>query len=265
MSSDRPIGIFDSGVGGLSVMRVVRQLLPHEDLYYVADSANAPYGIRDAEFIAERADRIMDFFIERDIKALVVACNTASGVAVKRLRGVHRLPIIAMEPAIKPASLTTRSGVIGVLATNITVASAAVSRLVEAFAQGVEVLLQPCPGLVECVERADTNSPQVCDLLESYIHPLLRQGADTLVLGCTHYPFLLETIRRVAGSEVKVIDPAPAVAAELKRRLSLQDALSARDSRRGERYWTSGDTALAQAVFSKLLGQEVEVQGFEQP
>jgi glutamate racemase len=265
----RPIGVFDSGVGGLSVLREIRRLLPLEDLLYVADSGHAPYGDRSAAFIEARSLAIVDFLIGHKVKAIVVACNTASGVAIVPMRAHSPVPVIAMEPAVKPAAVHTRSGVIGVLATSQTLASDSVSRLIAAHGQGLRVLLQACPGLVEQVESGALTGDKTEALLRHYIEPLLAQGADTLVLGCTHYPFLIPAIRAIVGPDVTVIDPAPAVAQQLKRRL-LADRL-ARDDAAGlsqpgtEQFWTSGALAQARRVLPLLWGRAVSLKGLPSP
>src|SRR4051812_39566888 len=235
-----PIGVFDSGVGGLSVLRAIRNALPREHLFYVADSGFAPYGDRPGEFIRQRAERIVDFFTGVGAKAIVVACNTATAVAIHALRARFTIPIIAMEPAVKPAAGMTRSGVIGILATTQTLASENFARLVDTHGKGVRVLMQPCPGLVEQVEKAELDGPATQAIIARYVQPLLDQGADTLVLGCSHFAFLGPAISIVAGPEVFLVDPAVAVARELHRRLEHSELLT-QDSRAGtEQFWTSG-------------------------
>jgi glutamate racemase len=221
-----PIGIFDSGVGGVSVLREVRRALPHEDLLYAADSAHAPYGDKAPEVVTERTFAVVDFLIARGAKAIVVACNTATGIAVDALRRERPVPIIAIEPAIKPAVALTRSGVVGVLATSGTIASSRFASLVERVAGSARVIPQACPGLVEEIERGAFHSEKTRALVEQYVKPLVDQGADTLVLGCTHYPLIADVIADVAGPGVRVIDPAAAVALELRRQLEARDLLA---------------------------------------
>ncbi len=252
-----PIGVFDSGVGGLSVLREVRRALPAAELLYVADSGHAPYGEREPAFITERVLAIAEFFRAHDVGAIVLACNTASAVALPALRAQFTRPVVAIEPAIKPAAQDTRSGVVGVLATSRTVASAGVARLVQVHGVGVRVLLQACPGLVELVESGELSGARAAALVESFVRPLLNDGADTLVLGCTHYPFLRPLIEQVAGPGVQVIDPAPAVARELVRRL---EAGATSDAREGsESFWTSGDLAHARTLIPALWGRAAQV------
>jgi len=255
-----PVGVFDSGVGGVSVLREIRRELPAEDLSYVADSEYAPYGDRPAVFIIERSIAMVQFLERQGAKAVVVACNTATGIAVDTLRARFTIPIVAIEPAVKPAVSQTRSGVIGVLATTQTISSPRFSKLVDAHAAGVRVVAQASPGLVEQVEAGELSGETTRSLVEQYVRPLLDQGADTIVLGCTHYPFLSAVIEDVAGPGVTVIDPAVAVARELRRRLQVSGLL-APDTRTGaERFWTTGPPEQVQTVIAQLWGKTVEVK-----
>jgi glutamate racemase len=226
-ASARPIGLFDSGVGGVSVLREIQRQLPAEDLIYVADSAHAPYGDKPVEDIQERAFRIVEFLLDQRVKAIVVACNTATGVAVEALRGRWPLPFVAIEPAVKPAAAATRTGIVGVLATRQTIASPRFARLAETWAHGARILAQPCPGLVEQIERGELSTDKTRQLVAAFVHPLVEQGADTLVLGCTHYPFVEPLIAEIAGPGVTLINPSAAVARELRRRLTEASLLAA--------------------------------------
>jgi len=263
MNSDMksaPIGVFDSGVGGLSALREIRHALPGEDLLYVADSGSAPYGDRPGKFIKERAETLVEFFLVERVKAIVVACNTATAVAIQALRTRFSIAIVAIEPALKPAAEITRSGVVGILATSQTLASESFSRLAEKYGMGVQVLLQPCPGLAEQIEKAELESPRTEALIVRYVSPLLERGADTLVLGCTHYPFLSSTIRAVAGPAVSIVDPSVAVARELHRRLKTGDLLSRKANLGTERFWTSGAPDQVQPVAAQLWGKSIAVR-----
>jgi glutamate racemase len=254
MVLNRAIGIFDSGVGGLSVLREIRALLPNETLYYVADSGFAPYGTRSAAYIQERCDLIVKFLLARQVKAIVIACNTATAVAVDHLRSWCPVPIIAMEPAIKPARLYSKTAKIGVLATKQTLASNKIQQLILAHGQGVELLLTPCCGFVELVEQGQQHSAQAKQLIERYVSPLLAQAVDTLVLGCTHYPFLSDSIREVAGASVTLIDPSPAVAKELLRQLTLHHLRSERTTPADMYFWSSAiDLIQVAQMISQLL------------
>lgn len=243
------------------MLRAIRGELPHENLVYVADSGHAPYGDRHAGFISDRAARITEFLLAQGAKAIVVACNTATVVAVERLRSWCPVPIVAMEPAIKPASLTTKSGVVGVLATSRTLASPSVARLCKAYGENVEIILQPCPGLVEQVEQVKLVDDATRALLVEYIAPLLAAGVDTIVLGCTHYPFLARLIGEIVGPEVAILDPATAVAKEVARRLADQRIAVPRPP--STRFFSSGHPETARAVISALWGSSVEVHGIE--
>jgi len=254
------IGVFDSGVGGLSVLRAIRAALPHEHLVYVADSGHAPYGDQSEAHIIQRTLTVGRWLAEQGVKAITIACNTATVVAAKALREQTPMPVVAIEPAIKPAVAITRSGVVGVLATRQTVHSASVARLVELYGADKRIVLQACPGLVEQVERADLHSSDTEALLRQFIAPLIDQGADTLVLGCTHYPFLRDTIQRVAGQGVSLLDPAEAVARELARRLAESGSLCESHQPGQVQFFTSGDLVQSQAVMSHLWGAPLTVQ-----
>ena len=253
--NNAPIGVFDSGVGGLSVLRAIHALLPHEALHYVADSGHAPYGDKSPAFIQERAEKVLTFLQSQGVKAVVVACNTVTGLSISQLRErFPTLPIVAIEPAVKPAVAHTRSGTVGVLATRNTVASPGLARLVAQHAQGTRVLAQACPGWVEWVERGEWDHPQALQAVREQVQPLLDQGADVLALGCTHYPFLRDAIEAVAGPNVHIIDPAPAVARELARRLSAENLLAASNAN-GQpsiQFWTTGPFETVQPVMQRL-------------
>lgn len=260
MQPSLPIGVFDSGVGGLTVLREIRSALPGEQLLYVADSQHAPYGEKSRAFIEARSIAICEFLLQQQAKAIVVACNTATAAAITTLRERFAVPIVAIEPAVKPAAQQTKSKVVGVLATSGTLASDNFMKLLVRFGTDVNILVQPCPGLVEQVEAGDLNGSTTQALLESYLQPLLAQGADTLVLGCTHYPFLTPLIKKIAGTKVTIIDPSSAIASELRRRLESVGLLSAADAGGSEKFWTSGEVAKVQPVITQLWGAPVEVQ-----
>lgn len=253
-----PVGIFDSGVGGLSVLRHIRSALPQESLLYCADSRHAPYGSKTPEAIRERSRKLTQFLLDQGAKAIVVACNTATAAAAATLREQFDVPVVAMEPAVKPAAAATRSGVIGVLATVGTLQSAQFAALLENYGQGVRVVTQACHGLVECVERGELEAASTRALLESYVAPLLAEGADTLVLGCTHYPFVRGLIQDIAGPEVTLVDTGAAVARQLARRLQ-ETGLTAGAGAAGEHFWTSGELVQAREIMPRLWGGPVRV------
>lgn len=233
--------------------------MPHEHLLYVADSGNAPYGDRHVGFIEDRVFAIAQFLVNSNAKAIVVACNTATVVAIEKLRSVYRLPIIAIEPAIKPAVRLTTSRIIGVLATRRTLESPAVADLCRLYGENTRIILQPCPGLVEQVERGEARTDYTHHLLEQYIAPLLAEGADTLVLGCTHYPFLEPQIRKLVGEQITIVEPSTAVARQLERRLIGNMNVVSADMPQA-RFFTTGSVDKAHALVSMLWGENVSVQ-----
>lgn len=211
-----PIGIFDSGFGGLSVWKEIRQLLPNESLIYYADSANCPYGSQSPEAIIQHSRRIIDFLLAQHCKLIVVACNTATAAAIEYLRANYSVPLIGMEPATKPAALQSKSKVIGILATKGTLEGRLFKSTKAKYTEGVKVLIQIGKGLVELVENNQMHTPEAEALLKKYLQPMLDEKIDQLVLGCTHYPFLTPMIQQVVGEQVNIINPAPAVARQTK-------------------------------------------------
>ena len=258
MSNSAPIGVFDSGVGGLSVLRDIRAALPHEDLVYVADSGHVPYGSKTPEYIQQRSLAITSFLTgdERGpaAKAIVIACNTATAAAAGFVRSRFAVPVVAMEPAVKPAVAATRRGIVGVMATVGMLKSAQFAALLERWGSDVQVVTQPCPGLVERVEDGDLDGSATRELVRSFTAPLLRAGADTIVLGCTHYPLLRPLIADVVGANVALIDTGAAVARQLGRVLAAQSLLAERSAPGSERFWTTGDLAVSRRVTDLLWG-----------
>ena len=262
MADEAPIGVFDSGVGGLSVLAEIRRLLPAETLHYVADCGHIPYGEKTPEYIRERCQVIAARLHDQGAKALVVACNTATVAAVADLRERYPdWPIVGMEPAVKPAAAATRNGVVGVLATTGTLQSAKFAALLDRFAHGMQVLTQPCPGLVEQVERGDLHGPQTRQLLQGFVEPLLAAGCDTLILGCTHYPFLRPLLSELVPPEVTLVDTGAAVARRLHSLLEVNQRL-ATGSAGPTRFWTSGDPAALAVVLPQLWPAGAEVKAF---
>jgi glutamate racemase len=253
MSDPRPIGVFDSGLGGLSVLREIRRLLPHEDLFYCADSGHAPYGEKPQALIAARSLELCGFLLEQGAKALVIACNTATAAAAQAIRERWPdVPVIGMEPAVKPATAATKNGVVGVLATTGTLESARFAALLDQFGKEVRVLTRPGVGLVEAVERGEQGSARLFRLLEAHLAPLLAGGADVIVLGCTHYVFLREQVEAIVGPDVRVIDTGAAVARQVERKLAAVNALSERLEAGRERFWCSGDPLAVAPVLEQL-------------
>jgi len=222
----QPIGIFDSGIGGLTVLHAIHQLMPDEPLLYLADQAHVPYGPRKLEEVRHFSEMITHFLLNQGARLVVVACNTASAAALKYLRNVFpHVPFVGMEPAVKPAAEHTHSGVVGVLATPATFQGELYASVVERFSQGVKLLQHTCPGLVSQIESGDLDTPETRRILEEALHPMLKAGIDTIVLGCTHYPFVIPLIQQIVGPNVRVIDPAPAVARQVQRLLVASDLL----------------------------------------
>lgn len=254
MAVGEVIGVFDSGVGGLSVLHHIRQRLPQARLLYVADSAHVPYGDKPPAYIEQRSRRLTRFLLEQGAAAVVIACNTATAAAAAVLRQEFALPIVAMEPAVKPAVAATQSGVVGVLATTGTLESARFAALLERYAGEVRIVTQGCPGLVEQVECGALDSAGTRVLIERYTAPLLAQGADTLILGCTHYPFLAPLIREVVGTNLTLIDTGAAVARQLERRLQAECPLR-EPTGPSAAFWTTGDASQASVIMSRLWGE----------
>ena len=212
------IGIFDSGAGGLSVWKELIKLLPSEYYFYISDSAYCPYGPKSKDLIVKRATAISRFLIERGAEIIVVACNTATAGAITELRQQFDIPFVGMEPAVKPAAIETQTGVIGVLATQVTFNGRLYIHTSEKFARenDIKIVERIGDGLVELVEQGKTETPEAEALVKKYLDPMIEAGADYVVLGCTHYPFLVNTINKVSDNKIKVINPAPAVAKQTK-------------------------------------------------
>ncbi len=265
MTSTDLIGVFDSGVGGLSVLREIHRQLPGENLLFVADQAHVPYGSRPLEEVRVFAEVITRYLLSRGAKLIVVACNTASAAALSYLRQrFPKTPFVGMEPAVKPAAERTQSGVVGVLATPATFQGKLYASVVDRFAQGVTVLQDVCPGLVEQIERGELTSPATAAILERALRPMLAQGVDCLVMGCTHYPFVIPLIEEIVGPGVEVIDPAPAVARQVERVLRARGLQGKASGGGTVRVLTTGDAAKLRAFLPRLLGERwpVEALGF---
>ncbi|WP_211209824.1 glutamate racemase [Uliginosibacterium gangwonense] len=261
MADVRPIGVFDSGLGGVSVLHELRRQLPNEDFLYCADSGYAPYGEKPQSLICERSLEICEFLLAQQAKALVIACNTATAAAAQAIRQRWpSVPVIAMEPAVKPATAATLSGVVGVLATTGTIESARFAALLDTFGQGVEVVTRPGTGLVEHVERGDFDSPALHRLLVEHLGVLTQAGADVVVLGCTHYVFLRPLIEALLGPKVKVIDTGLAVARHLQHRLEELGGLSPATHAGPVRFWNTGRQDAVMAALAKMWPEPVVPQ-----
>jgi len=259
-SSSHTIGIFDSGVGGLSVWREIVRQLPHAGTLYFADQAHVPYGPRSAEEILGFTRSITDFLLTQGAQIIVVACNTASGVALRPLRaGYPDVPFVGMEPAVKPAAEHTRNGRVGVIATPTTFQGALFRQLADRFGHDVKIHTQVCPGLVAAVEDSELDTPKTRLLIETCLAPLIASGIDQLVLGCTHYPFLRPAIQQLVGPDVAVIDPAPAVARQTGRLLKERGLTGGRASPAQHTFFTSGPAARLRGMARALVHYEGEV------
>jgi len=255
-----PIGIFDSGVGGLSVLRAIRQELPHEPVIFLADQAHVPYGPRSLEEVRSFGEEITAYLLSQGAKLIVVACNAASAAALHHLRAVYpQTQFVGMEPAVKPAVEGTNSGVVGVLATPATFQGALYASVLERFAQGVKVLQDTCPGLVSQIEKGELDTPETRLILEKALLPMLARGIDTVVMGCTHYPFVIPAIERIAGPAVRVIDPAPAVARQVRRVLARNSLLHPGPEQGEINCLTTGNPSRLEVLVPRLLGERCPV------
>ena len=254
---DNPIGVLDSGVGGLSVLRAIRAELPHESVLYVADQTHLPYGPRPPEEIRTFVTGITRFLLAQGAKIIVVACNAASAASLHYLRKAFPgVPFIGMEPAVKPASQATKSGVIGVLTTEATANGPLYARVVERYAKGVQVETLVCPELVQAIENKQTDLSALRPIFEKTLAPALAKGADQIVLGCTHFPFAAAAIRAYAGPDVQVIDPSPAIARQTRRVLAQHDLLNnGQTVQAPSRYYTTGDPARFLELIEVLLSE----------
>lgn len=265
----QPIGVFDSGVGGLSVLNAIRQELPFQPVIYLADQAHVPYGSRSLEEVRTFSEAITRYLLSQGASLIVVACNTASAAALHSLRQAFpRVPFVGMEPAVKPAAEHTQSGVVGVLATPATFQGALYASVVERFAQNVRLLQDTCPGLVAQIEVGCLDGPETRRILESALHPMLQQNIDTVVLGCTHYPFVIPLIKDIVGPNVRVIDPAPAVARQVGRLLPANDVVRLQEVKAAQakgalRFQTTGDLSQFQSMLLKLCIESGAVEKVE--
>ena len=263
-NSTSPIGIFDSGVGGISVLRAIREQMPEENVIYFGDQGHIPYGPRPMEQIRDFSEAITNFLLTHDAKIIVVACNTASAAALKYLR--EKFPdilFVGMEPAVKPAAEHTQTGKVGVLATPATFQSALYASVVERFANGVELFQNTCNGLVQQIEHGHLDGEETRKILEEALSPMMEKNIDTVVLGCTHYPFVIPLIQRIVGRNVRVIDPAPSVAKQARRLLEAGDRKCSPSQRSAVRFFTSGDPARLKSMLPVLLGEDGQVEQVE--
>jgi glutamate racemase len=257
--SNAPVGIYDSGVGGLSVLREIRAAMPAESIDYIADSAHAPWGDKPPGFVRERGLKLARFLVSEGVKAIVIGSNTGTAGSAEAVRGAVSVPVVGIEPGIKPAVAATRSGVIGAIVPAAVGESDRLASLLDRFGSDVRVIVQPVPGLVEFIEAADVGSPELRRKVEGYVRPMLDAGADTIVLGSTHYVFLKPVLSDIAGPQVALIETGAAVARQLGRVLEERGLLASAGTAR-ERFWTSGDPKNSARVITELLGRHVTVE-----
>jgi glutamate racemase len=253
--TDGPIGLFDSGIGGLSVLAAVQRRLPHEQIIYLADQAHIPYGSRSREELQHLTIAGVRWLLDQGAKLIVIACNSASAAALDLLRQTFpATPFVGMVPAVKPAVQLTHTGVVGVLATEATIAGGLLHSVVDRYAADVQVLLQPCPGLADAIEHGELHSAKA--LVKQYVQPLTNAGADTLVLGCTHYPLLANQIQAVAGAHVVLVDSAPAIAEQTARLLAVYQLQRTQYSRPAQRFATTGNRVQFSTQINRLWSSQ---------
>jgi len=255
------IGVFDSGVGGLSVVRALIQLMPNQPLSYVADNAHCPYGPRPVSEILAFSEGIAHYLQSQGSEVIVVACNTASAAALVPLRQAFpETSFVGMVPAIKPATALTKSGVVGVLATEGTLHGSLYESVVGNWAHGVRVVSQVCPGLVERIEGGDTDTPETRRLLRACLAPLLAEGMDVLVLGCTHYPFVIPALRRLLPQQISIVEPSLAIVQQTRRVLAKRGLLTSADTPSARCYAATGDPSTLQRALDSFLGERASVE-----
>jgi len=247
-----PIGIFDSGLGGITIFKEIHAILPKENIIYLADSKNAPYGKKSKERIIELSIKNTEFLLKKGCKLIVVACNTASTNAVKTLREKYDVPFIRIQPAIKPAALNSKTRTVGILATEGTITSDLFYETSKKFAKGVEVVEQIGEGIVELIESGKMNSPEMDVLLRKHLYPMLEKKIDNLVLGCTHYPFLIPQISEIIGYNVTIIDSGEAVARQTKNILELENLINNSVSNSEQSFYTNNNPDVFQSILNTI-------------
>jgi glutamate racemase len=254
-ATQSPIGLFDSGIGGTSIWKEVHSLLPNESTIYLADSKNAPYGLRPKHEIIDLSFKNTDYLLAQGCKLIVVACNTATTNAIKELRANYSVPFIGIEPAIKPAAIHTKTNAVGILATKGTLSSELFNKTVSGFAN-VKVIEQVGHGLVELIEGGKLESAQMHSLLEEYLQPMIRANIDYLVLGCSHYPYLIPQIRKILPQHVTIIDSGEAVARQTRNILKEQNLLNTENHSVYNTFYTNADPAVLQTIIGQNFTAE---------
>jgi glutamate racemase len=259
MEKQKSIGIFDSGVGGLSIGRAIKNILPEEDIVYFADIEFSPYGNKSQSIINQRSEDIVNFLISQGCKIIVVACNTATVNSIRNLRAKVSIPIVGVEPAIKPAALLSKTGVIGVLATEQTIESYTFKELKSKYSQKVQIETKACPRFVSLVESLNHHNEKAVEVAEEYIRPLLLKGSDQIVLGCTHFSFLKSAISKVVGEGVNVIDTAIPVALQVKRIIKSLGLEKEKGVKPVIKFWASAQADKVTEPLSQLWEQDIKV------
>ncbi|CAM1360912.1 Glutamate racemase [Tenacibaculum sediminilitoris] len=261
--TQQPIGIFDSGIGGTSIWKEIHQLLPNENTIYLSDSKHAPYGQKSTKEIIDLSIKNTDFLIKKGAKVIVVACNTATTNAIEFLRNNYAIPFIGIEPAIKPASLNTKTGTIGILATKGTLNSALFEKTTSSLNNEINIVERVGEGLVELIENGDIYSKKMTTLLKKYITPMLEEKCDYIVLGCTHYPYLLPQIQKITGNKVKIIDSGEAVAKQVKKILQQQNLLNSITSKQpNNTFYINKDVRVLEAMLKDYENCEISFLNF---
>lgn len=261
-SNTRPVGIFDSGIGGLSIMQCIQQHLPHENLLYVADTLHAPYGEKSTVFIQQRVNEIVDWFVAKNAKAIVVACNTATVNAIVQLRKNINIPVIGVEPAIKPAVNISQQKKVAILVTKATAENQRFLALVGQYKHKTEVYIQACPGLVELIEQDQKSSTDCKVMLNVYLKPLITKGVDTIVLGCTHYPLVKESISEICGNKVTIMETALPVTEQLQRQLNFHQLLNNSLLVGSAEFYSSKNDVIQQQLFSHIMNQPISLNKY---
>jgi len=261
-SKQHPIGIFDSGIGGTSIWKEIHQLLPNEDTIYLSDSKNAPYGQKSTQEIVDLSIKNTKFLIDKGAKIIVVACNTATTNAIQQLRANYDIPFIGIEPAIKPASLKTKTGTVGILATKGTLNSALFEKTTSNLSDEITIVEQVGEGLVELIENGKMYSEEMTSLLKKYIHPMLEKKCDYIVLGCTHYPYLLPQIRKITGDNVQIIDSGEAVAKQVKNVLSQQNLVSDIANKSSNVFYINKDKSVLENILKDYKNCKIDFLDF---
>jgi glutamate racemase len=259
-SSAQAIGIFDSGIGGLSIAKCISERLPNEKLIYVADNLFAPYGDKSSATIIERVNKLADWLVAQNVKAIVVACNTATVIAIEQLRLRVSIPIIGVEPAIKPAAQESIMQKIALLVTEATAVNHRFLDLVHKHKNGTEVFIQPCPGLVELIERGLHESEQCRKILNDFLTPLIQKNIDTIVLGCTHYPFVRSMIQEIVGDKITIVETAKPVTEQLARKLENQGLLASHSHLSQQTFFSSKRSQEQARLMSTFFGHTVSLQ-----